>query len=1841
MEKKFKHQERRGLPGGPNEMFTYTTGVFSTDAFSTKGYKRNSPDVNNPYNIIPSGNITMEDVDFPVHGVDNLGNEQMMTPGNDYQFPGDMVFETPMAQKGYEVPKRQGVRKNPDGTESTHLMATETLDGKNWFSFPTLFQDPDGTWVDMSEQAKKDWKLVYEEAKKRGEVIDFGTDKETAIKFGEGSWKPKMKRGGSLLTKTMKCNSCGWSWKAADGGNDVSTCHKCGSQALPKAQGGVEVEDYAPFASKQAYEEYWTKNGGIPNEKKKAEPKVEKPWENIGSNYNEIFKEATRLLIEEKKKENKKNLSPEVAKMNEQSIAYREFMENKKIREEIEEYKKQRILEEQNINPSTGATYSQDIDNTRAATIQDIPEYKMPSKDEGSIDQYVEPEFREQALNYLANPMTTLGYLARGQDLPNFVQDKDNPIDNAMDVINPFAYLDYANKASKNLDSGEYSEAGFNFLAAIPFLPKGGKALKGLAKTGEYLTTQTALKNISKINPYRFKADPAMVYRGLGKEGLEDALQSGVFRPNQNVKPNIIGGFDLAKDFNTTQVGTYYSPNFNVADKYGKGFIAEVPRDAATFGKRYKGADWSLKTKDQIPIDKGRILEKNWWYGYKPVEVPKQLPGSPNAIEPIYRGVYINDEIRNLSKFKGKSDNEILDIMGTTIPGNTGTRRKKQLEQTLNFGRDYESALNHIGKNTDKSSFQTLGNTSDLESGKMYILKVQPDDLPFISAEQSRMLYKQTIDAWRKKNNAGFVLGDDASNINPELLKQFGDSPVYRTEGENVINGNFPQFVGVEDTKIGKLLESKEVTRQDYLDYTNIAFKGLAKTPTQLFGSPNVFKSEIDWRKWNKEIPENKALMQEYNAIEQQTKADGTWMKNPDGSEFKGTPEQFVQQNSENFKKAFPNPVLDNIGNIQTNYHGSPNKFTEFKENLDGVHVTGDKFGKGVYTTPKKGVADIYSTKQGGDGSLYELYLNKGKQKTLKKDFQKLADEIEVEFENKNISLSERNKSLNNIRREMLSEKRQLKIGTDSDYFKVGDTQVTPFSNYPKSMTGNNGMFDMTNPNIYKALAPLMGVSAVGAAALLQSEELPENKYGGSLPKAQFGIKPIDYTTFVDNVGPAKSDNTSYVTDAETQFKSSDEFAKEPIKEPVDNIENKYPIKTHTVKRGDNLSTIAKDNNTTVDALIKLNNISNPRLIFPNQVIKFPEGPNDKKVWQPVDEIAKKTKEINALSDEGIIMKGQNIINPSQRYIVLDKKNNKLKVYGAGKMISSMEVVTGGNSSDAQTVTKNYLENKNDLIEKQILAGVKPDGDWGPNTEKAFLENNINFKPVWKTAWEKGNKSTGAGVYKMSNTSPTSASYYGYAPSFNMTNDAGIEVSTAIHGTADKNRIAAFGNDDERKAKFKKLPFNEFWDEWMNATGFTSKDIKNTTYDEALNDLVVSDNRMSNGCINGQCKDVEALYSLGLPIGTPIYILPEDKGNNFELVDGKPILRMSRKNREAYDGKYKDERGNDQDGQGSNYSINTLTYKPIKANFDFDNFKDTYFNGGGSAELQNTTLPFIDALTENKKEIMLAAKIPGDVYNQIAKMTFGIYGAESHFGRVNSYMGDVMRGVNKKVLNSNASSPGVVRKYEGFDYTLGIGEGAKSNANSVGYTQVRFQHHPYVDGKPLRYNASGKALYKGEEYKGKPGKLVIINDLNSYEREALSKFGITTNKDFLDPKKAAIGTAVLLAVRYNQQLNPDQKKDIWKYLPKTWSTRDGYSTRVKNNSGHLDFDQLDKLEEGGEIDDFNMYKNYMEGNYTGGDMEKAAKQVYDKLNRVYYKEAKANNTSVPNYIMTNIISKSV
>ena len=231
------------------------------------------------------------------------------------------------------------------------------------------------------------------------------------------------------------------------------------------------------------------------------------------------------------------------------------------------------------------------------------------------------------------------------------------------------------------------------------------------------------------------------------------------------------------------------------------------------------------------------------------------------------------------------------------------------------------------------------------------------------------------------------------------------------------------------------------------------------------------FKSEIDWGKWNSEIPSNKPLMDEYLQIEKTAKQNGTWMKNSDGSAFQGTPEQFVQQQSSNFKKAFPDILKDSKGNILRVNHGSPEKFTEFdKTKFASTTDQGDK-GVGTYVTPLD-----YSKNYGHNE--YNLYVN-AKSPINASNFidPSIPISARAHLADKYLRYFHRNipEKLKNRVNQYLDK--DIVIG-DEFYPNVNEKafeMVVPFNNRMKSAIGNNGMFDMTNPNIYKGLIPTIG----------------------------------------------------------------------------------------------------------------------------------------------------------------------------------------------------------------------------------------------------------------------------------------------------------------------------------------------------------------------------------------------------------------------------------------------------------------------------------------------------------------------------------------------------------------------------------------------------------------------------------------------------------------------------------------------------------------------------------------------------------------------------------------------
>ena len=156
-------------------------------------------------------------------------------------------------------------------------------------------------------------------------------------------------------------------------------------------------------------------------------------------------------------------------------------------------------------------------------------------------------------------------------------------------------------------------------VTALDMMPFAAEAAPGVRAAVNASKESGVLSNAYKVNPFSYQNNlpDNVMYRGLGKEGMEDALASGVFRAKQDVQPIMDGNFNVAKQFSKA----YYSPKFNVADNYGDGFIAEVPRDASSWGKRYR-SDWSQIAREDIPIDQGRILQRDWLQGYKQVKQP-------------------------------------------------------------------------------------------------------------------------------------------------------------------------------------------------------------------------------------------------------------------------------------------------------------------------------------------------------------------------------------------------------------------------------------------------------------------------------------------------------------------------------------------------------------------------------------------------------------------------------------------------------------------------------------------------------------------------------------------------------------------------------------------------------------------------------------------------------------------------------------------------------------------------------------------------------------------------------------------------------------------------------------------------------------------------------------------------------------------------------------------------------------------------------------------------------------------------------------------------------------------
>ncbi len=153
--------------------------------------------------------------------------------------------------------------------------------------------------------------------------------------------------------------------------------------------------------------------------------------------------------------------------------------------------------------------------------------------------------------------------------------------------------------------------------------------------------------------------------------------------------------------------------------------------------------------------------------------------------------------------------------------------------------------------------------------------------------------------------------------------------------------------------------------------------------------------------------------------------------------------------------------------------------------------------------------------------------------------------------------------------------------------------------------------------------------------------------------------------------------------------------------------------KTITIKRGDTLSCLAIKYNTTVEELVKLNNIKNPNLIYAGKKLIVPNNQKDSANSETYtvkkgDTLSKIALIFNTTVNE--IAKNNNIQNvnliyPNQRLIIYNNNNFDTghTLYKVQKGDSLWKIARRNNTTIANILRLNRIKNKNLIYPNQIF----------------------------------------------------------------------------------------------------------------------------------------------------------------------------------------------------------------------------------------------------------------------------------------------------------------------------------------------------------------------------------------------------------------------------------------------------------------------------------------------------------------------------------------------------------
>jgi hypothetical protein len=421
---------------------------------------------------IPGGDITMQGVPYPVYAQPNVGQPQMMQPGQDYNFPGaDYVDEFPQMRKGGRIkglvsmpkPGKKGLMSKK---YSRSLDATNKLFTQNY-----LFAKPKS---------------------RKNKVFDPNAN------YAEG---------GALLTKEVTCKKCGWEWDAADGGKNITTCHKCGGQGLVHAQKGgyIEVD-----LDEDEIEEY--RRGGfiveeIDNFQKGGISKVSSnSSDNTRVNYQKpLVKSFNRSNNLESfyKKEREKDLQKQ-----KDATAYHNKTQKVKQNQSFGEFINNDVLGVPTLEEQT-----KQLANDKKLLKKELKPYFETEKE---IDQFINEQYSRPIAsaenNYNDGPLMGIGQNINGGD---------GIMENIFEVVDPSGITSWDDIARSYEKEGMSPNTWLEIAGAIPLLGKAAKASAAGIHIAKYKGLDKLLYNMLPKSNTVSRTLKGAGYAGRGYDGYQ------------------------------------------------------------------------------------------------------------------------------------------------------------------------------------------------------------------------------------------------------------------------------------------------------------------------------------------------------------------------------------------------------------------------------------------------------------------------------------------------------------------------------------------------------------------------------------------------------------------------------------------------------------------------------------------------------------------------------------------------------------------------------------------------------------------------------------------------------------------------------------------------------------------------------------------------------------------------------------------------------------------------------------------------------------------------------------------------------------------------------------------------------------------------------------------------------------------------------------------------------------------------------------------------------------------------------------------------------------------------